>query len=233
MLRVFKVAFLLILSSLVSSEHSMLFVSLGSHCEIAGSLSGNGLRKVAFPFDWLLTFNLDGLIECIEERFQYFLDERYFSRHPDFCHMIENSYYQIEFRHDWPFPEERCSPERYALQTEKMREKYPRRIERFYDLNHYPGKVFFIRIPFDYSIDPNPYWNQPGIDRIEADEARKLQVVLSRVFPDLDFRVVIINYLESSPDPLSEIGDVMEFKVSRSNKDLDYQRIFEFIKSCR
>ncbi len=161
-----------------------LFVSLGSNCDVAYSLEFSGLRHAAFPLDWLLTIDGNKFIELIENGFQHFLDEEFLAWNN---HVLVNSYYHIEFRHDFePLPE--------------LREKYQRRIDRFYKLNEYQGKVFFIRIPYIEATNPTLYWPNEEALQISTDWANRLNSVLKKCFPNLDFILVITNIFDENDE---------------------------------
>lgn len=207
-------------------ERNITLVSLGSHCEIAVHLNANNLRKAAFPFDWLLTCNHDRFLSLLENDFAFFLDEQYLIHHPSHQYVLENCYYEIEFRHDWPFSDLECNEARYRQQLQEMHAKYHRRIHRFRQLRDYPGKVFFIRAAYDLQNDPNLYWGTKDIERITAEEAQQLKDTLDGYFPELNFTLVIINYLENNVPDIKEIDNVLEFKISKFNKHRDYTNAF-------
>lgn len=161
-----------------------LYVSLGSCCDVALSLEFSNLRNAAFPLDWLLTIDGEKFIELIENDFQYFLDEEFLTTHN---HVLVNSYYHIEFRHDFePLPE--------------LRDKYQRRINRFYKLAEYPGKVFFIRVPYQEATNPTLYFPNEEALHISTDMADRLNSVLKKRFPVLDFILVITNIFDESDE---------------------------------
>ena len=207
-------------------DQGVTLVSLGSSCEIAIQMQDHHLRKAAFPFDWLLTCNHDPSISLLENDFAFFLDDQYLIQHPVSPYVIENCYYKVEFRHDWPSPELRDSATCYSQQLQEMRVKYARRINRFRDLAHYPGKVFFIRTAYDPQNDPNLYWGMEGIEQITAQEAQELKDVLERYFPSLDFTLIIVNYIENNVKSINCIDKVVEFKISKHNKHSYYTNIF-------
>jgi hypothetical protein len=210
----------------LSLEQNVTLVSLGSHCEIAIHLNANNLRKAAFPFDWLLTCDYERFLLLLENDFAFFLDKQYLIHHPSHHHVLENCHYEIEFRHDWPFPDLECNETRYSQQLQEMSAKYNRRINRFRQLRDYPGKVFFIRTAYDLQNDPNLYWGTNNMEQITADEAQKLKNVLDCYFPELNFALVIINYLEENTPDIIGIDDIIEFKISKFHKHRDYTNAF-------
>ena len=210
-------------------DENITFVSLGSHCEIAVHLNANHLRRAAFPFDWLLTCKHEHFCRIFDDNFVHFLDEHYFTQHPKYQYVIENSYYEIEFRHDWPFPDLWSDMTRFGQQLEEMKQKYERRIHRFRQLRDYPGKVFFIRAAYDFQNDPNHYWGNDNIDQINAIQAQDIRDALKRYFPALNFTLVIVNYLEENVPTIKWTDKIIEFKIRKSNKQEDYASMFNFL----
>lgn len=140
--------------SLNSLGKKPLFVSLGSHCEIALALKRNMIRSAAFPFDWCLTLNNDLLIDILENDFQYFLDDEYLFYDDNWTinvnkhNRLLNTKYQIEFLHEGEWNEDR-----FDEMVKSFKAKYLRRITRFRSLKDYKGKVFFFRIAFERSLE--------------------------------------------------------------------------------
>jgi len=140
----------------------------------------HGLRDAAFPFDWLLTLNVDKLVLCLDEHFEHFLDESCFVREGGQSHLT-NVYYDFQFTHDWPFHwATPVNAERHRVQMDYIKEKYSRRIARFDSLKNYKGKVFFMR-SFELGSE-----YQPG-------PVLKIRDALKRYFPNLNFTLVIVN----------------------------------------
>jgi hypothetical protein len=101
-------------------------VSLGFFCGVANELKRFGLRKRSFPIDWLIT---DGetLIELIASRFSGFLDKDVLERDNVRPDIIHNTRCKIMFLHDFP------EGEPITEHLPANREKYQRRIDRFYE----------------------------------------------------------------------------------------------------
>ncbi len=214
------VFFLLLTSRIFTSEQNTfppIFVSLGANCDVASKLQDNALRSAAFPFDWLLTTNHDRLPILLDDDFAFFLDKSVIYRHPENPMILENAYYEIEFRHD---PSE--NPE--ANLDEHLKEvalKYERRIARFRRLGEYPGKVFFIRAADNTEVHSH-YWSRPGQNIITSEQAEKLRGALDRYFPKLDFQLIIFNFKEETTLKIENIKGVTEFKIRKSHRELDY-----------
>jgi Putative papain-like cysteine peptidase (DUF1796) len=210
-----------------SLDPNITFVSLGSHCEIAVHLNANHLRKAAFPFDWLLTCNHDHFLLLLENDFSFFLDEQNLVQHPTSPYVLENTHYEIEFRHDWPFPDLWTDSARFSQQLQEMKTKYDRRINRFRQLRNYQGKVFFIRVAYDLQNDPNLYWGVKDIEQITPKKAQALKDSLDCYFPNLNFTLVIVNYLEAHASPINGVDKVLELKISKHQKQRDYMNSFK------
>lgn len=199
----------------------LLFISLGSHCEPAVMLRHHGLRSTAFPFDWLVTIDHEGLLSLLEEDFQYFLDPTYLFHLPHYSECIENSYYKVEFKHDGPLLEQKEV-------WQKVLEKYQRRMDRFRSLRHFPGKVFFIRAAYDLPEGGPTYWLKQTF--ITSEQAKSLKSALDSYFPQLDFTLIIVNYQEDLPTPIFECERVIEFKIRKTRKHDDYKTILSALQ---
>ena len=214
----------------LNTIQSPLLVSLGSHCEIAGMMRAYQIRKTAFPFDWLVTLDHEHYLEILKDDFEHFLDTQYFIQHPIYPTILENCFYEIEFRHDWPFSDFTINPERCAQQIQEMNSKYNRRIGRFRKLKNYPGKVIFFRLAFDVNNDSKPFWGKPDQSKVTYEQALSLKRVLDEYFPDLQFTLVIVNYTDDYIPRIDGIKNVREFKIRKSNKHEDYKNMFELLK---
>lgn len=211
----------------LKSIASPLFVGIGSHCEIAVKLRENNLRKVAFPFDWMLTLNHDRFLQIFKDDFKDFLNPEYYIQHPVYPSVVEHFYYQVEFRHDWPFPDTATNPERYLKQIQEINSKYTRRIGRFKQIKNYEGKVIFIRIAYDFDNDPNPYWGQKDCSKVTFEQALSLKSTLEEYFPTVDFTLVIVNYTDEYQPKIEGIEGVCEFKIRKTHKHEDYRAMFQ------
>lgn len=188
-----------------------LFISLGSWCDVAINLRDTGMRKAAFPFDWVASVDCEKFLEILSTDFQYFLDDEYlFVR--DFH--VFNNYYNLEFPHDFIFsleelsevlkePKDKLKASKNEHTWETFKDKYMRRINRFRDLANYRGRVYFIRSAFGYSNHPDRYFKCSENISISDVYARKLFHVLKEYFPQLDFGVIICD-IGQEPKKISE-----------------------------
>lgn len=174
-------------------EDGFLLVSLGSHCMPASIIRLSGLRKAAFPLDWVLSLDNKGIVEMLEDDFTHFLDEEFLV--PDslllpkaHAETLVNLKYHVEFVHEGNFRSD------YFQNVEKVKEKYARRIRRFKELSQFPGIVYFLRCNYmDAEIDVHRPFKFSEITEISDEDALQIFTALKIRFPDLKFKLVVIN----------------------------------------
>lgn len=167
-----------------------LFVSLGSSCEVAHQLYHLKLRVAAFPLDWILSIDNSQLIKMLNEDFANFDYEEHLilKRLGINNTVLLNTHYSLVIPHEgnWEEP--------FYLETlEKFKSKYQRRINRFREINSFPGKVFFIRAAWPYANDPSTIYRDEGNLEISDEYTVELYEVLKNRFPDVDFTLIITN----------------------------------------
>ncbi len=207
-----------------------LFVSLGSYCEPGHMVRLCGLRKAAFPFDWVVSMDLPQLCEILDQDFARYLNTQDLVMHHE---ILLHPHHFIEFLHDG-----RWSEEAYAKNMEAFQLKYSRRIERFRQLNHYQGKVFFLRFAYYASKwDTQRVYNIEANEEITKDHAWRLHESLRAFFPDLDFTLIIMNVHDrqeiEEEEPLCE-----SLRLFRANPHVDvpqklanYDHFFETLSA--
>ena len=208
----------------VSDEKEPLFVSLGYFCHIAIATRDVGLRKTAMPFDWLVTAHYQGLIDVLNDRFEHFTDINCFAKQKGKIAPL-NKYYRFGFPHD--FNPNNLSEEEEKAQWLKFKNKYDRRIERFLNLNNYKGKVFFIR----------NFWSQPaegthGEFENNTQYSKGLREALDRLFPSLDFTLIIWSYEDLNIPEMEPIPGVIEFRIDRSHQTF-LNKVKELLKQLK
>lgn len=211
-------------------EQESLYISLGADCRAAHFSSLAGLKKASFPFDWILSLNTKSVSRLIRDNFEFFLDEGCFEKHPTYTHVMVNNYYGIEFRHEW-----NCNLwndfYKYKEDFGDIQIKYQRRIDRFFRLADYKGKVFFIRAAFNPNMDSN-IKDLPIEQRgTTYEEAVELRNALREKFPKLDLTLVIANYIGDIEAPF-DIEGVIEFKFIKPavSEDQDMINMFKQLK---
>lgn len=114
----------------------MNYISLGYFCSIASELERYGLRTQSSPFDWVIS-DFEGVLMAIRFHFADFLKYELLYQSKE-CHShYRNNKYGINFYHDF---DKYLSLEK---QLPKVKQKYDRRIERFYKTISQP--TLFIR----------------------------------------------------------------------------------------
>lgn len=169
------------------SGNELVFVSLGSMCDPAHQLKFCDLRKAAFPFDWIISFDGEALISILDNDFKGFLSDEYFVPYGPAGHLAQTLYH-LEFLHEGDFNIA------YENNLKVLKEKYQRRIDRFRSLRTYPGKVIFIRSAYKYSTtDPHRFYKFEENLEISEEFTLKLYQALYHFFPELDFDLIILN----------------------------------------
>jgi hypothetical protein len=165
-------------------HNETIFVSLGSMCETAHMHRDCGIRKAAFPFDWIVSFNGEKVIEILEEDFFHFLD---FDVLRVSGQSLLNDYYCLEFLNEGDWEDANYNVEAFI-------EKCQRRIDRFRLLGDYHGKVFFVRTSYPESLtNAQRVWKIKENIEISYEYAEKLHHALKVYFPSLNFRLIVMN----------------------------------------
>ena len=163
-----------------------LFVSLGSTCGPATAMRSSGVRKAAFPLDWMFSFDGDKIIEMLDTDFAHFTDPKYLTCSVN--RLILNTQYRLELPHDGVW-----SKTNFYRDLPPFQKKYQRRIERFRSLRNYHGKIYFVRCAWYLSTHRNFAFPSPGNLEISEEYAKRLYAALQRYFPKVDIYLVIRN----------------------------------------
>lgn len=122
------------MSILKHRKHYEFYCSLGLDCGMAGMLNETGVRKIAFPFDWLDGSDIKTRASLIENRFKDFFNFN------DFEEIIlendsqkdkkrfHNKRTGLNFHHDW------LITQTFTQGFESVKDKYNRRCNRLLDL---------------------------------------------------------------------------------------------------
>ncbi len=169
----------------IGSTQEPLLVSLGSTCEVTHHLRYLGLRTAAFPLDWVLSLNNAQLIRLLEEDFVYFNDEEFLS---GYSTLLLNTRYCLVFPHEgnWEVPF-------YSESLQNFKSKSQRRIDRFRELGSYQGQVLFFRSACVCAENSNAIYTDAENLHISDEYSVELYQTLKNRFPDLNFKLIIMN----------------------------------------
>jgi hypothetical protein len=169
----------------IAQGEEFLCVSLGNTCTIAHQLALHKVTNAYYPFDWNLTLSVESVIYALAHKFEHFLDDDQVAAIDDQM-KIHDMAYNILLVHDFPL-KEASSPggvsivDNWRDYLAEVRTKYARRIQRFFDLKNYTGKLFFIR----YDCSPQ--------------QAQLLLGELIKCFPQVDFVLIALNQTHNEP----------------------------------
>jgi hypothetical protein len=134
-----------------------IYIPLGSDCFVAYQLQKHGLRKAAYPFDWIIS-DIKGIELCILNDFSNFIDKEYLvckgksNSFPhldeDYCELDADNYSTIKMKHtlyNFVFPHD-FKDDFSNDDFEHIVNKYNRRIKRFYNIMCSPEKKVLLGI---------------------------------------------------------------------------------------
>lgn len=142
----------------------MNYISLGPTCSVAYQLQKLNMKKESLPFDWIRCNSITVVLDLIKNNFQGFFDDLTHVKDDDKFPFINDSDEQFDnirdmktkiykskqvgFFHD--FKEE--------ISLDDVKEKYDRRIKRFYEKIR--NKSTFIRDDIYFKNSNIPYYNK-------------------------------------------------------------------------
>ncbi|WP_080652875.1 DUF1796 family putative cysteine peptidase [Alteromonas mediterranea] len=89
------------ISSLTMLDQDAEFISLGFNCSTAHYLREIGLRKAAYPFDWVFA-SPEIIIDACNDSFNAFMDKAQWSQHPNVNAVTHKRYHEYFFTHKDP-----------------------------------------------------------------------------------------------------------------------------------
>lgn len=197
-----------------------IFIPLGSICSVSYNLQLLKLRKYALPFDWLKIDKLDYISDIIENKFQDFLNVEEISQSTKFpifldeykteYKIIENkeiskimiNKYNMKFYHDFS--------QNYNI--EEIKEKYNRRIERFYDLLNInqQNTIYFIRDEIKYNIDYK--------------QIQRFQEILHKINNNLNYKIIVI--IHNPKNKIINLSDTNNLQIiNDTDKFTNWKRL--------
>jgi hypothetical protein len=160
----------------------MNYISLGSSCSVAYQLQKLNLKKETLPFDWIRTPNISFVLELIKNNFINFFDNLEFVKDDEKFPFIEDNedfdkvldkktkIYKNEnigFFHDF----------KDNITLDDVKEKYNRRIIRFYNLIKTPS--IFIRDEIKFKESNIPIYNELNKELKKYNINNKLVLIIN------------------------------------------------------
>jgi len=186
---------LLALSANIKAQPYDQVVGLGFGCQVAHQLEENGVRKLAYPFDWFHT-PFDGLAWFIVNQGKEFLNaDKLIVAGPypgDPVHLqVGEIVYGIVSYHDFL-----SNMSNYV----EIKAKYDRRIKRFFDLLNSDQRVLFV----------SQSYTRMQIENLDG--------VLQILYPNLSYTLVAIN---STPEYMDswELDRIENFYMEETPGD--------------
>jgi hypothetical protein len=129
----------------------VVILSIGGDCASASALRISGLRKAAYPFDWIVS-PFSSVYQAFKDDFKHFLETASLHIRSDNHGIID--YYGFQFVHDFPTIEnndtnsihtETVLSNNWAEAIPEIQTKYNRRINRLRSVLHGTEPVVFVR----------------------------------------------------------------------------------------
>ncbi|MCH5296319.1 MAG: hypothetical protein J1E85_01470 [Ruminococcus sp.] len=176
----------------MQNEISRNVISLGCFCSVALELEKNGLRDASYPFDWLITRDFSKVLHLIETNFDNFLNEDNLIQS-----ISSRNYYYDEIQKIWFYHDFSSNSDLHS-QMDDVKEKFNRRINRFYSAIKQP--TTFIRY----------VKNQKDADYINQ-YSKKIENIIKRFCPH---NQIIYFY---NDDLVLNVEDSYSVKVDRND----------------
>ena len=168
-------------------------ISLGWNCQSATDSISLGLRTTKIngyntcPFDLMVT-NIDGVIQCINDDFKYFVDETHLKlvKVTDTEYTIFNTKYNFVFNHESPGHANLHLTEKWKDGSftyvnnnyYELKQRYTKRIQNFKDYCNCPSNfITFVLTSWD---------------KKESD-LNELKLALNKMFPSLKYDFCLLN----------------------------------------
>ena len=160
-----------------------IIIPLGTNCSVAMILNHYQIRRAAYPFDWIIT-NHETTCKILLENFDQFLNPDHLVIDARGAPVVD-TYYGIKFVHDFPYlvndgKTQQIAPD-FLSCWEEVHLKYQRRIERF-------------RKTIENAISQEQQIIFIREGHINQREAVEIQTILKKLYPNLDFLLVIFTY---------------------------------------
>lgn len=190
------------------------FISLGYFCSVSLELEKIGLRSFSSPFDWCIS-NFKGVEKAIYTKFEDFLNYENMYQNREIHNIYLDRNYDILFAHDF---------DKYTSlkeQLPKVKEKYKRRIEKFY--NSITKPTLFIR----YISDEN------GLDELKYIEKNYKSFIqyLKTFNAENDIIFIANKGISSNIIKIYSVEKDDNDKVARRPLDKN-KELYDFLNNC-
>ncbi len=153
-------------------------INLGGDCQVAYQMKKHKLRTCALPFD-RVNCPPEAIIKLLELKFEGFLEKEHLAYTEATSSHIHETVYDMILRHDFKVIEDflawEASTEEEEYRTyDEVKKRYDRRVARFLNLIDTSKCILFIR------------------KRASEEQAKLLVETIKKVYPELDFLLVIL-----------------------------------------
>jgi hypothetical protein len=183
--RIISLMLTIIVAPLLAQSEVVHYISLGRDCQVAIKLNEFNLRKASYPFDWMSSHFMEGVIKAFKTDFEYFLDPAFLEYRTDH---IANTCYHFGYLHFFPligqsFTEEDSGVHgiidpNFLMHLDSVKEVLNRRIKRLQDLLSTKSKIVFIRT------------------RSDRDEAKAFMKMLRSKYPKAKVLLIVVHERE-------------------------------------
>jgi hypothetical protein len=153
-------------------KKNSIFISLGMNCGPAINFEKNKITEAFFPFDWAIS-EFSSIYKALKSDFKDFLKLENLVVTPRALPLVNHGVfdkgYRINFIHDF---KNDSTP---LYDYEQVRDKYYRRIDRFYRALKLGKHIYFFRT------------------KIKKQEAIKLNNLIQKKFPKIKYTLVVMN----------------------------------------
>lgn len=156
----------------VEFKKNKIFISLGMNCGPAINFENNKLTEAFFPFDWAIS-EFSSIYKALKSDFKDFLKLENLVLTPRALPLVNHKVYDKNYRIDYIHDFKNDGAPLYDYQ--QVRDKYYRRIDRFYRALKLGKHVYFFRT------------------KIKKSDAIKLNNLIQKKFPKLKYTLVVMN----------------------------------------
>ncbi len=205
-------------------QEKPIVICLGQSCFALLKIREFGLRWLAYPFDWNVTYN-NALMKLIENDFANLLDEHFvhFENHTRIWNTLYGGGIDLQqgFTLAHICPADATKENFFKDFFPSLKERMQRRIQRFYKAINSGKHVYFVRgqVPLGDLSD------------VSRENIIKLTNLIKQKFPNLKFTLIAVNYAEEFESPWN-IPNVVNFHHSGRDDEessSQWKKIFQHV----